>query len=103
MDQEPTATIHEQEPDQATKTVRDCLCSDCWGQLAAHYNPVTHKSTVRCATPGCPCNGFRSRKGVERAEQAALADASEARQALAKAMPWLPKRKEADLLKGLGF
>ena len=90
-------------PDQAEKTVRDCLCSDCWGQLTAHYDPKTRTSTVRCSTPGCPCHGYRSRSGVERQEADSRADAADARQALTRAMPWLPKPTEAKLLKDLGF
>jgi hypothetical protein len=90
-------------PEQAEKTVRDCVCSDCWGQLTARYNPKTRTSTVRCSTPGCPCNGYRSRKGVEREEGEAVVNALEAKQALRSAMPWLPKKSETKLLAEMGF
>ncbi len=103
MDQAPEVTIHEMTPDAASKTVRECLCSDCWGQLTAHYNPRTRASVVRCSTPGCPCHGFRSRAGVERQEEAARLDKIEAVQTLAKVIPGLPKPAEKDLLKSLGF
>jgi hypothetical protein len=89
-------------PDDARDTVANYLCSDCWGQLVSHYDPKTRLSSVSCSTPGCTCEGFRTRKGVEREEARAAGDAVDARLALRGALPTLPKG-ERQLLKELGF
>lgn len=95
--------VHELEPDQATKTKRDCVCSDCYGELIVRYDAKTRKSRVTCGTAECPGNGFVTRSWVERAKAENRAQSAEARQVLSKALPWIaPRKSEQQLLAELG-
>ena len=95
--------------DEARTIIRDCVCSDCWGELtttASSYNPETRTTELTCTTEGCQFHGYISRKTVDRRELAAIAELHEAKAALAKAAPWIQKKSglsEDELIKSLGF
>jgi hypothetical protein len=95
--------MHQFDPDQAAQTVRDCLCSDCWGQLIARYDPKTRLSVVKCSTDGCSCNGFVSRKGVVRREAESGFELVQVKQALRNVLPQSLPEDEQAILKSLGF
>lgn len=90
------------DPVEAEKRVRDCLCSDCYGDLHAVYNRQTRLSHVTCSTAGCPNNGVVSKRFVERREAAARSERMEATVALTRAGV-LPKKSSDQLLAELGF
>lgn len=100
---ESTQNTQWMEPDQAAKTRRDCVCSDCYGELIVRYDPRARKSAVTCGTPGCACHGFVTRSWVEKAKAQNRAQAAEARRVLSNALPWIaPKKTVGQLLKELG-
>ena len=98
-------TQHEMEYDQAVTIRRDCVCSDCYGQLVVHYDGKQRKHTITCGTTGCPCHGFVSRRWVERRIAENRAEAAEAKHVLEQAVPWMarPKKSADQILSELGF
>jgi hypothetical protein len=89
--------------EEAQKTQRNCVCSDCWGQMVAKYDKATQKFVVSCSTDGCPCNGVVSRKWVEKQESESHANLLTARQALRASLPKAAKKSESQLLAELAF
>jgi hypothetical protein len=101
----PAKQTHIMDPDQATQTVAQCVCSGCYDQLIQRYDWHTRTSEVTCVTENCDTPGFVSRSWVEQQKANNLAEAHEARQVLQNAAPWMkPEKKSTDqLLKELGF
>lgn len=91
------------DPVEAEKIVRDCVCSDCWGDLVAQYDRQTRKSTVSCRTENCPNHGVVSKRFVERREQESAGELLEARTALRMAGVLKSGKTQKQLLSELGF
>jgi nicotinamide mononucleotide (NMN) deamidase PncC len=90
------------DPVEAEKRVRDCLCSDCYGDLTAVYNRQTRLSRVTCSTEGCPNHGVVSKRFVEKREAKSKSELLNATTALTMAGV-LPKQSASQILAELGF
>jgi hypothetical protein len=95
--------VLEIDPIDAEKMVRDCVCSDCWGDLTAKFNHQTRNSEVTCSTKDCPGHGVVSKRFVEKREQASRGEAMEARTALSRAGIVRTNKTAQQLLSELGF
>lgn len=93
------------DPLEATRTVKHCVCADCWEPLIERYDTTTRTSTVNCITPGCPCNGYITIRSADRqiAEGRALAAQARADLQAAGVLPAPVRKTEAQLLAELGF
>lgn len=93
----------ELDPIEADKMTRDCVCSDCWGDLVGIYDPRTRMKTVRCSTENCPNHGVVSKRFVEKREQKSKGELLEARTALSAAGVIRSDKSAQQLLSELGF
>lgn len=91
------------DPVDAEKLVRDCVCSDCWGDLITSYDRVERSSSVSCSTAGCPNHGVVSKRFVEKREQKSAGELLEAKTALTMAGVLRSGKSEKQLLADLGY
>ncbi len=87
----------------AEKTVRDYVCSSCWGNL--QRRPADDRQwVVYC--PNCGNDQYYvTREYAERRRAESRADATEVNKLLQNlgVLPKPPKRSETDILKDIGF
>lgn len=81
------------------------VCASCYGELEIKILQQDGRRTqgVTCATEGCSCPGLVTRKWVEQAKEANALDSMVAQATVRQAVPWLPKKTQAQLMKELGF
>ena len=100
--------------EEAGGIIRTYVCSNCWDPLVEYpappdmeedLAPGEHYSILRCATEGCPCRGFVSRRWIEREEVQRRAEAREKRKILQEIgiVPKPGKKTPERLLAELGF
>lgn len=87
----------------ARKTVRDYVCSNCWGQLTLHYD--CENFTVECGKCGEETRGYVTRYYADRRREASQFEKREAERLLRRLniIPSPPKLPEGEILKSLGF
>jgi hypothetical protein len=83
--------------------IRDCVCSDCWGDLVGIYSPKTRMKRVQCSTENCPNHGVVSKKFVEKREQKSQGELIEAKTALKAAGVLRTTKTAQQILSELGF
>jgi len=91
--------------EDAERTVRRYVCSDCFGHLVGVNDRASGKTDVRCTTEGCPCNGFVRKSTVELRRVEGAAEEREVRQVLTEAglLPAPAPKSEKQILSELGF
>lgn len=88
----------------ARKTVKNYVCSNCWGELTLFPAP-DRQLVVLCATCKDETKGYVTRHYADRRRDASVYDASDAMKLLRKvgALPQLPRRTKEQNLRELGF
>jgi len=101
--------LREMSKDEAERTAKFYLCSDCWGHLIVSFKSIQledgsreTRHYVECSTPGCPCNGFVSKRFADMQEQKSRGELLEAKTAL-RQVGMIERKSEAEIMADLGF
>ena len=86
------------------ETLRDYVCSICWGVLDFHQDRETHEWYALCREHKAETVGYTSRKFAERKREASVNELLEARRNLSELMGLRrEKHTEDEAMKELGF